>query len=155
MKTKITIEKHVTNLELSKKMKELGFPQSSLFYWYEVEPNENFIAYHEDKPFEINVKNPIPWEEQPEYFKMSHVWKRYGKEDFTSAYLASELGEWMPEFVKTYKRSGEYWCDYLYLENPRLDEDYARTEVQSIEANAKAKMLIWLVENNYLDPKSL
>lgn len=126
------IEKHVTSLELSRRLKGLGCPQRSYFDWVK----ENG---------ELTIWNPT---QVSDYVT--------GNQEFLcSAYLSSELGEWMPEFVKTYKRSGEYWCDYLYLENPRLDEDYARTEVQSIEANAKAKMLIWLVENNYLDPKSL
>ena len=144
------LQKHVCSLELSRKLKELGFPQNSLFYWYEIEPNENFIAYHEDKTFEINVKNPIPWEEQPEYFKMSHVWKRYGKEDFTSAYLASELGEWMHSIkidLWQYHNDGKFLLKTMTHDAPDMNE--------ITECDCRARLLIWLAENNHLDAKSL
>jgi len=114
---------HVTNLELSKRLKELGFPQKSEFYHYS-----------------------------------RHI--HYGKlqaitdEAQTSAYLASELGEWLPQFpegelvdIVPTLTIGHKW---------RVDlTDEGTLCVEDNECNARAKMLIHLAEKGIINPKEL
>ncbi len=66
-------EKQTTNKELSKKMKNLGFPQDSFFFWYEM-GSESFL----------NIPDDI------DYSRASEL---------CSAYTLSELGE----LIKKYK----------------------------------------------------
>lgn len=148
------IEKHVTSLELSKKLKELGFKQDSLFYWQCMmqEGWEITNARDCDAIEEINgVRNR---------YKMDLLKDNAedGGEEVCSAYLASELGELLPESLnvngKDYRfhtrriksiitNNWNVW--YLSGQVSELHAEYAETE-----ANARAKMLIWLVEQGHL-----
>lgn len=128
------LENQVVSLELAQKMKELGFEQESLFY-HDV---DNFVITKK-----IN-KNP--------------------EEGWISAYTVAELGEMLPAeltaeqisnspeiggayleinknkdyFVVCYQQCGERGC---------LDDKYFECKN---EADARAKMLIYLKENNLI-----
>ncbi len=90
----------------------------------------------------------------------------------------AELGEWLPREIKgknsvglerlfffnTWKcNSGLLWrCAYDYYENMNRSKtriEYLKGADGAIgadtEANARAKMLIWLVENGYLEFKEV
>lgn len=131
------IEKHVTSLELSKRLKELGFPQRSYFDWVK----ENG---------ELTIWNPT---QVSDYVT--------GNQEFLcSAYLSSELGDMLPT-IEQYNLKQERLADniwYVTYEafkyNARYG-DYIGELCGKTEADIRARMLIWLVENNYLDPKSL
>ena len=119
----MTLEQQVTSLELSKKLKELGVKQDSLFWWLEVSPGQ--------------------WN--------THCLS-YGKREENigiSAFTVSELGEILPEyFCSAQAGTQEKWVCEKYshgtidAEVPRL---YADTE-----ANARAKMLIYLIEHKLI-----
>lgn len=113
-------EKHVTSLELSKKLKELGVKQESEFYWSK----------------EGSVFNPI----NPKY--NMHV--------LCSAFLASELGEILPENFG----DGEYLYDIHFAKvlkkwyatgHDTTKKHYIHFTADT-DANARAKMLIYLIE---------
>lgn len=71
----MSIEQHVTSLELSQQLKELGFPQDSLFYW---------VKFKGDYPIHVYSSELIgPF---TEYAESSVEFK-------VSAYTASELME--------------------------------------------------------------
>jgi hypothetical protein len=126
----MTIEQQVTSLELAKRLKELGVKQNGLFCW-----NESISG--KTKPYIGNGtairKNEI------------------------SAFTVAELGEMLPMEIKN--RNGKY--DGKYFETTRIafknwTVSYTQGKkliVQVLgktEADARAKMLIHLIENNLL-----
>jgi len=113
------LENQVTSLKLSKKLKKLGVKQESLFYWV------NGKLFLKDKDDLVN----------------EHI----------SAFTASELGERLPmelpednDYVfETLCLSGSWVVQY----NPHLHRKKVFGQVAKTEANARAKMLIYLIEN--------
>jgi len=125
------LQQQVTNLELSKRMKELGFKQESYFIWY--------------------LRN----EDTKKYILCSRDIFQEG----ISAYTVAELGEMLPHEVRiddeTYWHGmrtekwevGDGFVWRVIYENHKKEifEQEADTE-----ADARAKMLIYLKENNLL-----
>jgi hypothetical protein len=114
----IPLEKQVCNLALAKRLKELGVEQESYFKW---------IPSAEDDPV------PTSGYEYEE--------GGYSDEEEFAAFTVTELGEMLPsntysgleksKTVATAWRSGDSTDFHAYT-----------------EADARAKMLIYLVENN-------
>lgn len=128
--TTIKLEQQVTSLELSKKLKELGVKQESLFYW------ASYMRYeHTGKGFrrvddvwQIDMFGSVNGGTNPT-----------GKEVY-SAFSVAELGEMLPESTKfyhsvDYKDKWVCWCQNL---------DVIREDTL---VNCAAKMLIYLLEN--------
>lgn len=154
----LLLEQQVTSLELSKKLKELGVKQDSLFYWT---PSNAYNKYYiSDIGYRLT---PIPSEN--EY----------------SAFTVAELGELLPAIVYSY---GNKDCPYYlfemkgsvelhrYLEEEGYFIGYGdiwhdhdlwdviafRTHEIAIESqqdknqtNNRAKMLIYLIENKLME----
>ena len=125
----MNLEQQVCSLELAKRLKELGVPQKSLFH-----------HYHTDKGY---------W---------SILYGQLSKKDSTerySAYSSAELGEILPKVIVV--NAIEYglmqifnglnkWRIFYGTLNDSLDfSHYDKTE-----ANAGAKMLIYLLENGHV-----
>ena len=122
---------HVTSLELSKRLKELGVKQESLFYWINFEENRPEVCYFRETNFTNTHK--------------------------ISAFLASELGEMLPyyieydsdkpgdqiygqmEFAKC--ADGEWWI--CYFNGP--------TQKEKSMADTLGKMLIHLIEKDLVN----
>lgn len=132
------IEKHVTSLDISKRLKELGVEKKSLFYW--IQEGENF----ELGQFTFGIPT--------------------GKIVYP-AYLSTELLEWLPKILsdqnKEYNLSILYNNDYniydICYTSIHYDIEYlfhnnasSITEVDKLLQNALAKMLIYLVENGLI-----
>jgi len=123
-------EKEVANLELSKRLKELGFPQNREgWYWIKTTyPVKWILAIMLDGIW-LSVKNYI-------------IIKDEVIEEIVKAPTNSELGKWLPEGFHEFKLDNRFWIkdkqDYDYLVN------------DDIEVNARAKMAIWLRENGYI-----
>jgi len=129
------MEKHVTSLELSKKLKELGVPQKSNFaYWT---GNKNKLSI---------IQNGVISSLKSGDFAV--LTKR---QEYISAFLASEVLEMLP--VNTIR--------YFWIKNAQDGSKYYEllTDYEKItdtkEADLLAKMLIYLIENGLLDVKSL
>ena len=126
-------EKEVANLELSKRLKELGFPQNREgWYWIENKATKKArIEFWNDK-FEHYLK------ENKEYINLY------------KAPTNSELGEWLlfylPElgFLRIEKNEDGF---HYYYDGLNITEWYA---IEKIEVNARAKIVIWLRENGYI-----
>ena len=133
------IENQLTNLELSRKLEKLGVKQESLWWWIDghlkvidgrnttVEP---YILLDSEME-ELKSREPIVM-------------------GYYSAFTVAELGEMLPERYSTVKQFGKYRCFKIQNgdENGRFTaqiSDDAKTE-----ANARAKMLIYLIENGLL-----
>lgn len=123
------LENHVTSLELSKRLKELGVKQESLFYWVD----KNGWALQDRKPSYCNI-------ETCECVEISYL----------SAFLASELGELIPYEYIVSKVRGEGWFCYKYdgRYNFSMTNIFGITIKDKNEADARAEMLIHLLENN-------
>lgn len=134
------LEDQVTNLELSKKLKELGVKQESYFYWFKkfTDRDDYFI---ED------------WG-KPEYLTVMAL--DFIKIDLAcSAFTVAELGEMLPKrfdfkvwkdcWIITSKTPRSWSC---CIENG--EQNRPMVIESKTEANARAKMLIYLIENKLL-----
>jgi len=122
------LENQVCSLELAKKLKELGVKQESLWWWNIY--NQNGC----DAMITLN---------RPER-----------KGDYCcSAFTVTELGEMLPNYVGGQEIStrkdvdNNYWCELL---GDDTKEKYFKSNA---EANARAKMLIYLIENKLMETK--
>ncbi len=130
------LEEQITNLELSKKLKELGVKQESLFYWVEF---SGLQKGHQD------YKTSLHWELRNCENNLSNF------PDKISAFTVAELGEMLKPYAyysnnmasdfPTYQENHKSWG----FINDEIKWVYADTE-----ANARAKMLIYLIENKLL-----
>ncbi len=129
-------EKYVTNLEISKRLKGLGVKQESEFYW---------IRYHGNTKYELISKKDTQF-----YILMSGLdeCERY------SAYTVGELGEMLPvDYVSV--RRGNSWGIHNIKTNKKYfcfweSDNTLFDEQMWYEANARGKMLIYLLENKLI-----
>ncbi len=128
------LEKQVTSLELSKKLKELGVKQESLFYWVSHFNGDELVFENDEHNFYKSV-----WKER------------------SSAYTVAELGEMLPRGLCTQKAPETYhmqfdsdaWKDAWNIKGLELGfrELWEETKADT-EADARAKCLIYLIEND-------
>ena len=119
------LSQQVISLEYAKRLKELNVKQESLFYWCEYNSIVTNLHYCYERP---DVKN--------EY----------------SAFTTSELGEMLPRlvmkddvgyFLEIYIDCDGNWCVvYKGFLDSKLTHEYSQSE-----ANCRAMMLIYLIEN--------
>lgn len=132
------LEQQVVSLELAQKMKELGFKQESLYYYSELSLKPNGATHWQLGDFKFYTSN-----------------------NHASAYTVAELGEMLPDNIKvdgnsywyeerkTHISDGEiYYIVYYKFEHPTKGDVIAFNG--NTEADARAKMLIYLVENNLM-----
>lgn len=120
------IIKQVCGLELSKKLKGLGCKQESLFYW--------------TRPFDgkRHYKHILDYKE-------SMCWDEDCKHNPISAFTVAELGEMLNEYIFFEGRTiGNKWL-FSFGDQQAV---YGETEVE-----ARAKMLIYLLENKLIPDK--
>lgn len=117
------MESHVTSLELSKRLKELGVKQNSIFSWYfyyvetDQEPQTGFTV---------------------EYTPTEKL--REGTD--CSAFLASELGEILPDWVYSVFNEERWDC---------MGGGFEFHFTADTECDARAKMLIYLLEQGIIN----
>src|SRR5690348_3634715 len=118
------IEKQVCSLELSKRLKELNFEQKSIFVWEYF--NENCYAV-KFIPHAVVPNDHNPYE-------------------LYSGFSVAELGEMLPDCCFSWKVNVDpkWLCsdDEPIVENSHRDYK---------EADARAKMLIYLLENKLME----
>jgi len=129
------LEQQVVNLELSQKLKELGVKQESLFYW--------------------NYNDAVP--KQGWYLDDENL--AYPKEHTCHAYTGAELGEMLPQILKIKKIKYQLFVSvavdkqwFVVYANEKDYSDNAPIKFMMChnEANARAKMLIYLLENKFI-----
>jgi len=141
------MEKYVCNLELAKKLKELGVNRKEEcgFYWRcasQLNPDW-VLLYKTSKMFD---RNSI----------------------YYSAFSVGELGGMLPSYmkpigiiddsierIKTERNGGHYVCYYKQI---KKEGNSTITKIiefsEPFEANARAKMLIYLIENKLIEVKN-
>ena len=140
----IPIAKQVTSLEPSKRLKELEVKQDSLFAWYQG-CGGIYCEYRVHQ-----ASRDAQSTHHDGYVKLAG--------EICAAFTVAELGEMLPARLKTdygswtylhitkLENSKEWVIDYNYL----LDIAEIR---ERVEADARAKMLIWLIENKMVGAK--
>lgn len=139
----MNLEQQVCSLELAKKLKELGVKQESLFYWLDDRDCTEFEC--EDCKYKTSILNNISGLENDN--------------SLYSAFTVAELGEMLPDKIKD---EDNETCWFYHDKNNnchRISYVHACEEACSpflevkgeIEANARAKMLIYLIENKLIE----
>ena len=136
----MTLEQQVCSLDLAKQLKKLGVKQESLYWWSE------------------HTQPPTLWSEKAD--DDNAIWD----ERQYSAFTVAELGEMLPGYIesKGLQIRMELQCKKLtnwnkYSVEYRIpSESYAFTTDEIIlnadtEADARAKMLIYLLENKLIE----
>ena len=135
------IDDQVCSLEISRRLKELGVKQDSVFWWT-LDHKADWEAVHMHSASELSISN-------------GHV---------LSAFNVAELGEMLPWSIDETdlgrKVGGRRWN--LLIRHPRNSADgwavayYINSSEHSLhdewgdkEADARGKMLIWLIENGF------
>ena len=128
-------EKEVPSLELCRRLKELGYPQEG-GGWYWAKIGESWIL-------ELQTE----FKEVPAYAS-----------EYVKAPTCRELGEWLPIYLEEDiyldidHPSPDVWIvSYIKTTHPLQESIIAFDD--NTEPNARAKMLIWLVENGYVEFK--
>jgi len=132
------LEQQVTSLELSKKLKELGLKQESLYIWREIMEN-------------------YKWTRK---YKLESLNEHYDTSSRTEypAYTVAELGEMfnakdIGDFRSSFLGAGGWFCKCGWSNNSAKKQGLKITEnhfIDKTEANARAKTLVYLIENNLL-----
>lgn len=122
------LTKQVTSLELSKRLKELGVKQESLFWW-------------------LN-----PFKEQGFILTQDSEWDKNDHHEFCSAFTVAELGEMLNvsgfgDMTTSCLGANGWHCSGNTTKLGR------KHFIDTTEAGARAKMLIYLLENNLITLK--
>lgn len=119
------LESQVCSLELAKRLKELGVKQESLFYWHH-ENGKDYVSYA-DPSFCL-----CPYEK-------------------ISAFTVAELGELLPAgMLSSRAKDNTGWYIQVITPVDKWNIMYAC----ETEADARAKMLIYLSGNNLWNNKN-
>lgn len=145
------LESHVSNLELSERLEKLGVKQDSQWYWccgnlFHIsldDAYDHYCMHH----LEDEITAPVV------------DWIGNFKNQACSAFTVAELGEMLPQYIK-------YEANYYILKTTKGDEAWAvdyeyETKEQKLrvgmtketEADARASMLIYLLENKLIKEK--
>lgn len=144
----MNLESQVCSLELSKRLDELGVKKESYFYWIEFKNYSSPIEQINKLRNEI-----INFVELQDYRERDYLkdFKEY------AAFTVGELGEMLPKYI--IKEGYEYYynqipskhCDswIIFYRDSFHSWDGEDMEDKN-EANARAKMLIYLIENGLI-----
>lgn len=130
------LEDQVCSLELAKKLKELGVEQKSLFVW----------EYYNDTCYAVK------------FFPFAIVINDFTQAELYSAFTVAELGEMLPDYIKRTgsqsndqpiisQKSSFNSINYYYIFGEYKNGGMYPIFSDINEANARAKMLIYLLEN--------
>ena len=140
------LEKQVTSVELSKGLKELGVKQDSIYYWVQG-------GVYPDDWSESTLEPEKQIKEHDNDFVCSA---------FTDAELEREIFQIIGNrynFIISFSPTGGVWGSETFSEMygvqliDWLDEGESIMERADTGANAKAKILIYLIENKLVEVK--
>ena len=147
--------RHVTSLDLSRKLKAAGVPQDALFYWWE-HPQRGWIVQSETFLF---AEKRLDETHAEMLERTGHI----------AAYTASELGAMLPSkihypivnergeemhAVAGYLNVASDLCGLAYAHDSAHLIDVVRGRAAT-EADARAALLLALIEAGNVNPESL
>lgn len=151
------IGKQVSGLELSKRLKELKVKQNSLFWWIKSNREEKYFIASVSIPQVDNLS--VSWQtEKARCIDGYNDEYSYGIKDYISAFTVAELGEMLPEMMETESIIGADGVKRFFVVTPpAIREKYKNPPLFSdyTEADARAKMLIYLLENKLVDVEEI
>jgi hypothetical protein len=122
----MSIDKHVVSLELAKQLVAAGIVVESEFWWVNISGEWSVFPNYRLEVTGTNEKYPAP--------------------------LSSELGELLPVQI-TIADETFYFLqnkEFVTYHNPNDDDADIWSEIDDTEANARAKMLLYLKEKGLL-----
>lgn len=157
----MTLESQVCSLELAKRLKELGVKQESLFWWYQSSQMTRGKIFEGSTAPEQNWSVKIVWKLGD---AVDEAEERCNHGDFYSAFTVAEIGQLLPwrskrmdtvnnaelVFTKLHNGTDIFVCAYWDEDSDHL---YGGMKVRfddENEANSRAKMLIYLIENKLI-----
>lgn len=138
-----TPAKYCCTLEQSKRLRELGVDAPSMFYWR-------------------LINEPIGYKDNHEYWELCYDRPLKCIKESCPAYSVGELGDMIPDTYVSYDSDWQYRPykqDYHHTQQKEWKFDNPFTEYNKdtkvlggakTEAQARAAMLIWLIENNHI-----
>lgn len=138
------LENQVTSLELAKHLKDLGVKQDSIFYFANLHKKSDMTLVEEAVPVykDILVRGMVP------------------EDEWLSAFTVAELGKIFQDKFEPFMQSIEfgYNCCEFYticefgedLTDERKDIPERMVMSDENEANSRAKMLVYLIENKLI-----
>jgi len=142
----MNISDQVCSIELAQKLKQLGVKQESLFYWQNQPYNDGtddivlmINEIHNDRNSNTIINTECETDDHPKY----------------AAFTVAELGAMLPyEVNERFLIIEKCFCNLWQLKYS--DEDYLRESViveikDESEANARAQMLIYIIENKLIE----
>lgn len=146
MTNSMELRKHCLSIDLAQKLKEFGFKQDSLFYWI----------------FFESINRPM--------ILFSHYDYAVSKTNHAviySAFTASELGEMLPKYISIGAKKNKKIFQLYFAKNEHSTwfVEYQEFSLRNLdcyemlcqrsdetEVGARAKMLIYLIEEGYYKP---
>ena len=122
------LEKQITSIELSRRLKKLGVKQDSYFKWVDGE------LWDETQQSDYETNDTVP------------------RSKWIAAFTVAELGEITGEGLIGRSGTHTFTVGYEYRDHI-LESNETHYESADTEADARAKMLIYLVENGLWTPK--
>lgn len=120
----MNLEDQVCSLELAKRLKELGVGQDSYFCWFKLKEKNDYSLSES-----WQIDDPVEFDE-------------------ISAFTVAELGEMLPSqrcITVRYQNKTGWRCRDLFK--------YYPIQKAHTEADARAKMRIYLLENDLINQK--
>jgi len=147
----LPLNQQTSSLEYSKKLRELDVPQNSQFAWGLTKTTGGWILL-----YELNngwVSKSGKWYARDEF-------EFDGSDYFYSAYTVGELGEMLPNPILGtqyyFQEIMGYFLDHrTYCVQYTNMGEVLHMTMGDTEADARAKMLIWLIEKEHLDVTNL
>lgn len=138
------LEDQVVSLELAKRLKELGVKQDGNFFWAEFRNDSASLGDN------MNIVHTqlLRIDQVAEY----QDYDRIKDLDITVALTVAELGEMLPDGFRSGKCGNQFLC-MVPNDNGTLESTVRLKEFDiKTEADARAKMLIHLIEKGIVKP---
>ena len=142
----VNLESQVCSLDYAKRLKELGVKQESLVYWLNIQDRVHMKVDKSGQPiidridYRIELGSPLGW--------------NIDKDNRWSAFTVAELGEILPKGIHN---PDKIWKEiYLRCEPANrlgfwlVSYGHDIWTEENTEADARAKCLIMLLENNLI-----
>lgn len=144
----LELSKQVTSRELSERLKKLGVPQESLFYYAHKEKLEYVETYRKNWK-ESEREGDIEPCDFPYYIR------EINGGNIFSAFTCSELGEMLPDSrmdfdLLMFKTKGKYQCQLMKWVGGSRELVFKTDEESESESEARGLMLEYLIKSGII-----